>query len=132
MADTSVSYKCLCCGAPLSFRPEAEKVTCEYCGTELEVKTVEEFYAQKEAAAAAAQAAKEAKWDTAAAGNEWEQQEAELMKAFTCSSCGAEIVCDANTMATECCYCGNPTMLPSRFSGMLKPDYIIPFKKTKE
>ena len=132
MADTSVSYKCLCCGAPLSFRPEAEKVTCEYCGTELEVKTVEEFYAQKEAAAAAAQAAKEAKWDTAAAGNEWEQQEAELMQAFTCSSCGAEIVCDANTMATECCYCGNPTMLPSRFSGMLKPDYIIPFKKTKE
>ena len=76
MADTSVSYKCLCCGAPLSFRPEAEKVTSEYCGTELEVKTVEEFYAQKEAAAAAAQAAKEAKWDTAAAGNEWEQQEA--------------------------------------------------------
>ena len=132
MADTSVSYKCLCCGAPLSFRPGAAKVTCEYCGTELEVKTVEEFYAQKEAAAAAAQAAKEAKWDTAAAGNEWEQQEAELMKAFTCSSCGAEIVCDANTMATECCYCGNPTMLPSRFSGMLKPDYIIPFKKTKD
>jgi DNA-directed RNA polymerase subunit RPC12/RpoP len=54
------------------------------------------------------------------------------MHAFTCSSCGAEIVCDENTMATECCYCGNPTMLPSRFSGMLKPDYVIPFKKTKE
>ena len=132
MADTSVSYKCLSCGAPLSFSPRDEKVTCEYCGTELEVKTIKEIYAQKEAAAAAAQAAKEAKWDTAAAGNEWEKEEAEMMKAFTCSSCGAEIVCDANTMATECCYCGNPTMLPSRFSGMLRPDYIIPFKKTKE
>ena len=35
-------------------------------------------------------------------------------------------------MATECCYCGNPTMIPSRFKGMLKPDYVIPFKKTKE
>ena len=132
MADTSVSYKCLSCGAPLSFLPGAEKVTCEYCGTELEIKTVEEYYAQKEAAAAAAQAAKEAKWDTAAAGNEWEKEEAEMMRAFTCSSCGAEIVCDENTMATECCYCGNPTMLPSRFSGMLKPDYIIPFKKSKD
>jgi len=132
MADASVSYKCLCCGAPLNFRPGAEKVSCEYCGTELEIKTVEEYYAQKEAAAAAAQAAKEGKWDTAAAGNEWEKKEAEMMRAFTCSSCGAEIVCDENTMATECCYCGNPTMLPSRFSGMLKPDYIIPFKKTKE
>ena len=132
MADTSVSYKCLCCGAPLSFLPGAEKVTCEYCGTELEIKTVEEFYAQKEAAAAAAQAAKEAKWDTKAAGSEWEKEEAEMMKAFVCSSCGAEIVTDGNTMATECCYCGNPTMMPSRFDGMLKPDFIIPFKKTKE
>ena len=35
-------------------------------------------------------------------------------------------------MATECCYCGNPTMIPSRFSGMLKPDFVIPFKKTKD
>ena len=132
MADTSVSYKCLCCGAPLSFLPGAEKVTCEYCGTELEIKTVEEMFAKKEAAAAQAQAAKEAKWDTAAAGDEWAKEEAEMMKAFTCSSCGAEIVSDGNTMATECCYCGNPTMLPSRFEGMLKPDYIIPFKKSKD
>ena len=132
MANTSVSYKCLCCGAPLSFLPGAEKVTCEYCGTELEIKTVEEMFAKKEAAAAQAQAAKEAKWDTAAAGNQWEKEEAEMMKAFTCSSCGAEIVSDGNTMATECCYCGNPTMLPSRFDGMLKPDFVIPFKKTKE
>ena len=132
MADNSVSYKCLSCGAPLSFKPEDQKVTCEYCGTELDIKTVEEFYAQKEAAAAAAQAAKEAKWDTKAAGSEWEKEEAEMMKAFVCSSCGAEIVTDGNTMATECCYCGNPTMMPSRFDGMLKPDFIIPFKKTKE
>ena len=131
MADNSVSYKCLSCGAPLSFKPEDQKVTCEYCGTELDIKTVEEFYAQKEAAAAAAQAAKEAKWDTKAAGSEWEKEEAEMMKAFVCSSCGAEIVTDGNTMATECCYCGNPTMMPSRFDGMLKPDFIIPFKKTK-
>ena len=91
MADNSVSYKCLSCGAPLSFKPEDQKVTCEYCGTELDIKTVEEFYAQKEAAAAAAQAAKEAKWDTKAAGSEWEKEEAEMMKAFVCSSCGAEI-----------------------------------------
>jgi len=41
-------------------------------------------------------------------------------------------VADANTMATECCYCGNPTMIPSRFDGELKPDRIIPFQKTKE
>ena len=132
MAATSVGYKCPNCSAPLTFLPGHEKVSCEYCGTEVEVKALEEMYAQKEAAAAKAQEAKEAKWNTAAAGGEWGADEAAQMQAFTCSSCGAQIVSDGNTMATECCYCGSPTMLPSRFDGMLKPDYIIPFKKTKE
>ena len=98
MAETSVGYKCPNCSAPLTFLPGHDKVTCEYCGTELEVKTIEEMYAAKEAAAAKAQAAKEAKWDTSAAGSEWEADEAEQMKAFTCSSCGAQIVSDGNRM----------------------------------
>lgn len=132
MAETSVNYKCPNCCAPLTFLPGHDKVTCEYCGTEFEIKAIEDLYAAKEAAAAKAQAAKEAKWDTAAAGDEWAAEEAAQMKAFTCSSCGAQLVCDENTMAMECCYCGNPTMLPSRFEGMLKPDFVIPFKKTKE
>ena len=132
MADTSVSYKCPHCDAPLSFQPGNEKVTCEYCGTELEISAVEELFQKKQEMAAKAQAAQEAKWDTEAAGGEWSDEEAAAMRTFTCSSCGAEIVADENTMATECCYCGNPTMLPNRFTGMLKPDFVIPFKKTKQ
>lgn len=132
MADTSVSYKCLNCGGPLSFIPGKETVTCEYCDTEFKVSDLEAMYAKEQELAAKAQDAKEAKWKTDEAGSEWSVEEAQLMKAFTCSSCGAEIVCDENTMATECVYCGNPTMLPNRFEGMLKPDFIIPFKKTKE
>ena len=41
MADTSVSYKCPNCGAPLSFLPGHDHVTCEYCNTELDVATVD-------------------------------------------------------------------------------------------
>ena len=132
MADTSVSYKCPCCGAPLTFIPGQEKVTCEYCGTQYDVKTIEALFAQQEQMAAKAAEAAEAKWKTAEAGSDWSEEEAAVLQSFTCSSCGAEIVADANTMATECCYCGNPTMMPQRFSGMLKPDYIIPFEKTKD
>ena len=132
MADTSVSYKCPHCDAPLSFQPGNDKVTCEYCGTELEISAVEELFQKKQEMAAKAQEAQEAKWDTEAAGGEWSEDEMAAMRTFTCSSCGAEIVADENTMATECCYCGNPTMLPNRFSGMLKPDFVIPFKKTKQ
>ena len=132
MAETSVSYKCPSCTAPLTFAPGSEKITCEFCGTEVTIATLEELYAQQEKNAAAADEARQAKWNTQNAGDEWSQQEAEMMKAYTCSSCGAEIVCDENTMATECCYCGNPTMLPQRFDKGLKPDYLIPFKVTKE
>jgi len=132
MADKSVSYKCPCCGAPLNFIPGQDKITCEYCGNKYDVKTIEDLFAHKEEMASKASEAEQSKWATEQAGSEWASDEAASMQSFTCSSCGAEIVADANTMATECCYCGNPTMLPQRFSGMLKPDYIIPFKKSKD
>ena len=132
MADTSVSYKCPSCSAPLPFRPGADKAVCEYCGAEFEISVLEDLYRKEEERAAQAAAAQEAKWDTEAAGGEWSEEEAAALRVFTCSSCGAELVCDENTMATECCYCGNPTLLPQRFDGMLKPDFVIPFKKTKQ
>ncbi|MFQ9401559.1 MAG: hypothetical protein ACLR1D_04260 [Dialister sp.] len=72
------------------------------------------------------------KWDTKKAGKDWSEEEEKMLRAFTCSSCGAEIVCDENTIATECCYCGNPTMISQRYSGSLRPDYVIPFQKMKE
>lgn len=128
----SVSYKCPSCGAPLEYSPGQEQVTCEYCGTGFEIKTLESLYHKEQDMAAQSAAAKEALWHTEQAGSQWSEEERQLLRAFTCSSCGAEIVCDENTMATECCYCGNPAMLPTRFAGMLRPDYVLPFKKTKE
>ena len=41
MAETSVSYKCPRCGAPLSFLPGRDTVSCEYCGTEFEIAAIE-------------------------------------------------------------------------------------------
>ncbi|MBR1806662.1 MAG: hypothetical protein IJ774_09810 [Selenomonadaceae bacterium] len=131
MANSSVSYKCPNCGAPLSFLPGKKTVTCEYCSTEFEVSAIEELFRKKQELAVQAAQAQEAKWETENAGSEFTDDEAKTLHAFTCSSCGAELVCDENTMATECVYCGNPTMIPKRFDGMLKPDYVIPFKKTK-
>ncbi len=131
MSET-VSYKCPHCTAPLTFKPGADNVVCDYCGDEFAIKTIVELFARQEEAAAKERQAKEQKWDTEAAGGEWSAEEATSLRAFACSACGAEIVCDENTMATECCYCGNPTMLPARFDGLLKPDLIIPFQKTKE
>ena len=119
MADTSVSYKCPNCGAPLSFLPGKKTVSCQYCNAEFEAATLDEIFHDKNERAAHTFFG-------------WTEDEIKNFRAFTCSSCGAELVCDENTMATECVYCGNPTMIPKRFDGMLKPKFIIPFKKTKE
>ena len=132
MAESTVSYKCPNCSAPLVFLPGHDKVSCEYCGNEFPIATIKELFAQEEARAAEAEAEQAAKWETDTAGGEWADGETGSMQSFTCSSCGAEIVADGNTMATECCYCGNPTMIPGRFAGMMKPDYVIPFKKNKQ
>ena len=132
MAESAVNYKCPNCSAPLSYQPGKETITCEYCGAELATKAVEEMYAQAEERATARAELEDKKWETEKAGNEWAAEDEANLRALVCSSCGAEIVADMNTMSTQCAYCGNPTMVPQKFSGQLRPDYIIPFKKTKE
>ena len=54
------------------------------------------------------------------------------MKSYSCPSCGAELICDESTAATACPYCGNPSIVPGQFSGSLKPDFVLPFKLSKE
>ena len=132
MPDTSVSYKCPKCGAPLTFLPGHNHVTCEFCDAKISIAEMDALYAQKEAQAAEKAEEKEAQWNTENVGSTWDGAETANMMIQTCSSCGAELVSDGNTMATECAYCGSPNMIPRRFDGMLRPDYVIPFKKTKE
>ena len=54
------------------------------------------------------------------------------MYVLSCQSCGGEIVCEETTAAASCPYCGNPVVLKGKVSGMLKPDYVIPFKLNKQ
>ena len=49
------------------------------------------------------------------------------MLSITCPSCGAELICDETTAATSCPYCGNPTVIAGQFSGMQRPDLVLPF-----
>ena len=132
MADTSVSYKCPKCGAPLTFLPGHNHVTCEFCDSKISIAEMDALYAAKEAQAASAAEAQETRWNIENTGGTWDAAETANMMIQTCSSCGAELVSDGNTMATECAYCGSPNMMPRQFDGMLRPDFVIPFKKTKQ
>lgn len=134
MADTTFNFQCPHCTAPLTYDPGAEKITCDYCGSSFTVEELEAYYKEKERKAAKEREAEEQKWKETLSEKEWTEEEKSHLQAFRCSSCGAEIVTDENTMATECCYCGNPVLLASRYDVnlALRPDFVIPFQKTKE
>lgn len=126
MAGSIVNYQCPACTGPLQFSGESGKLQCEYCGNAYEVAYIEELYKEKESKAA------EAKIQNNRGDNSWTEEEAAHMRAYSCPSCGAEVICDDTTAATACVYCGNPTIVPGQFAGDIKPDYVIPFKVSKE
>ncbi len=143
MADQVTNYKCPSCTGPLHFQGKAGRLECEYCGNTYEVAEIEALYAAAEEEAARGN--KDVDKDSEkkdihtqtkadAAGDDWYTEDFENwglnegMKAYSCPSCGAELICDESTAATCCPYCGNPTVVPGQFTGGLKPDYIIPFK----
>ncbi len=131
------NYKCPQCTGPLHFVGSSGKLECDYCGSSFDVAEIEAMYADKEQAAVQAQQAAQqpsadgGSWDTSSLSDDW-GTDADGMKSYSCPSCGAELICDASTAATSCPYCGNPTVVPGQFSGALKPDYVIPFKLSKE
>ena len=121
MAET-IQYKCPCCGGRLEFDSGLQKMKCPYCDTTFDVETLEGYDdALKQ------DAKDDMHWD--AAQQPWDDVQ---MGVYTCKSCGGELVCDENTAATACPFCGNPIVLTGRLSGDLKPDYVIPFKLDKK
>ncbi len=135
MADL-FQYKCKNCGGALEFNTAEQKLKCPFCDSVFNISD----YATEDAKldtqqadipegnAQDAAAPDEFSWDTNS--QEWTENE-NGMSVFVCKSCGGEIVGDENTAATSCPYCGNPVVMSGRLSGVLKPDFIIPFKLDK-
>lgn len=128
MEQTSnvLEYKCPCCDAGLVFGNETQKMKCPYCDNEFELDTVgtynESLNHQDEA---------DFQWQQEDAA-QWSEDESQTLHSFVCTACGGELITEESTAATFCPYCGNPTILPGRVSGGLKPDGVIPFKLGKE
>lgn len=121
-----MNYKCPCCGAPLRYDGASGQLACDSCGNAFPLDAVQQ-------AEAVTQAATEQSidWDLGR-DDEWRPEETQNLKTYSCPSCGAEIVVDDTTAATECVYCGNSSIMPGTLSGSFRPDAVLPFIKTKE
>lgn len=124
----TVNYKCPNCGGPLTFNPDKQQFSCEYCMSDFEEKFIQDLYAEKEAKESQAEKAEKKAQQNTEPAPEGEEEAV----VYTCPSCGAEVVTTATTAATTCFYCQNPVVLGGRLSEEFKPDRIIPFALSKE
>ena len=133
MADKVTNYKCPACSGPLHFAPASGKMECEYCSSTYSVEEIEAKYAEANKEAISAKAAADNKTPSE---DEWEvsteEWNADGMKAYSCPSCGATLLCEDTMGASSCPYCGNPTVVPGQFTGSIKPDFVVPFKIEKD
>ncbi len=110
----ALDNKCPNCGASINFDIKRQLWHCEYCESNF---TLEELNKRSSNA-------------SSAENNKIEQTID--VDSYTCKNCGAVILADENTAATFCVYCGNTAIIKNKLTGIYAPDYIIPFKNTKE
>lgn len=124
----ATSFRCPCCGASLVFGAYSQEMHCSSCDNTFPLESIQQA-AQIENIHNSTDA--DMHWDMPA-GQEMGPDAQGNLQAFRCETCGAEILADPETAATECVYCGSPTILPGVLEGAYKPDGLIPFQKTKE
>ena len=121
-----IEYKCPCCNAGLSFGSDTQQLTCEYCENTFDIDAVRAYNESSSTTAT-----EDFSWE-AETKQEWTDAEQTSLNAFQCPACGGEILTEDTTAATFCPFCDNPSIMPSRLSGSLKPDAVLPFKKSRE
>lgn len=119
-------YKCPCCGGAIAFDSTLQKMKCPYCDTEFDIETLAHYDSELKK-----EQTDNMKWETSKK-EEWQDYETNDLRSYVCKSCGGEITCDKNTVATSCPFCGNPVVMMEKLSGMQKPNYVIPFKLDKK
>lgn len=123
---TLQEYKCPACGGAIRFDSSIQKMKCPYCDTEFEMQTLLDLDEELKK-----EQPDNMIWHSQA-GAEWQEGETDGMLVYGCKSCGGEIVGDAHMAATSCPFCDNPIVIMGQFSGVLRPDYVIPFKLDKK
>ena len=119
-------YKCPNCGGALRFDSTVQQLKCPYCDSIVDVAALSGYDEELRNSRP-----DQLNWEQTA-GGQWEAGETDRFKVYVCNSCGGEIIADENTAASKCPYCDNPVVMKGNLSGALKPDFIIPFKLSKE
>ena len=123
MSEELKTYKCPNCNGAISFDAHSQQLVCPSCGTSLNVDDVIAFNQID-----GEQAQDHFDWDDI----EFPSLEEDGMVTYVCDACGGEIIGDHSLASSSCPYCGNHVIIEKQFQGLLKPNYILPFKYDKD
>lgn len=142
MAEKDTVFTCPHCGGVMAFDVDQQKLKCPYCDSTMTITEFQELQQSKEdKSPEEGENINEGRkpgeetadvFVSSTGGAEWTTAETEGMRVFHCDNCGGEVVVDATTGATACPYCGSNLVLKGQFSGALRPDYVVPFKLSRE
>lgn len=112
--NTADSTKCPSCGGNLVFSVSEQALTCSFCGNSFSPEKLDLLKQIKI-------------YDTETSDTK-ENDKNEIV----CNACGARVITEKNTTSTFCAFCGSPSLVTQRLTKRFRPDYVIPFKITKE
>ena len=114
-----MNVRCPDCNATLKYSPDLGKMYCAFCGNTYEA---DELNDNSDDPSGLDESVKIRK----------RHADTIQMQMVHCTSCGAKLAMNYVEISSYCAYCGQPTIVKDRIEDYLKPDYIIPFKITKE
>ena len=119
---STINYKCPACGSALTYNGATGKLQCGSCGNEFELDAMEAMSMEQEGN----------QLDFTVQAESFTAADEAQMGSYHCKNCGAELICESTTTATECPYCGSPIILGDHIQGGVKPEKVVPFLVPKE
>ena len=128
-----MNYRCPGCGNTMEFSPSDQKLYCVYCGSSYSVEEMNAIYDRTVLNENPENTAQSQDSENMQQIAEEQRSHASIkMQILHCRSCGAELAVNGVETSSFCVYCGQATVVLDRVEDYLQPEYIIPFRITKE
>jgi len=115
-ASQKVDFPCANCGAKVTWDPESDSLSCEYCGTKTQVPRGEGTIVER------------ALEDVGSAARGL----GVALRAARCGECGASVLFSSTSTAEVCVYCGSANVLSQDANrNALRPESLVPLDLSK-
>ena len=115
---SSSEFKCLQCGAKLTYRPGTESLICDYCDHKNDIPCSENDIEELDF--------------NSYLKNAIQEESTEERLVVKCGGCGAEATSEANVVSQNCLFCDTEIVTTAKSVKVLKPRSLLPFDITSQ